>query len=76
VRRRAIADPLKNLFARDADVAQLDAELASGETKRNFEAMSKEELVAHSLMVRRLKLNLYWTLRRKRVTDSMGENDG
>lgn len=58
-------DVKKELFASDADASRIEIELNTGETRRNFEAMSKEELVAHSLYVRRWQLQLYWKTRRK-----------
>lgn len=61
-----MSDELKGqLFTCDADASRIEIELNTGETRRNFEAMTKEQLVAHSLYVRRWQLNHYWKLRKK-----------
>ena len=60
-----MSDVLEDLFACDADASRIEIELGTGETQRNFEAMNKEELVAHSLYVRRWQLAHYWKMRRK-----------
>jgi hypothetical protein len=53
------------IFNSDTEASRLEIELSNGETKRNFETMSKDQLVAHSLMVRRWQIEMYWKLRRK-----------
>ena len=55
----------RTLADRDADAARIEAKLMSGETKREFEAMTRDELVAALLLQRRWSLDRYWAARRK-----------